>query len=142
MIIVNLKPSGYRTNQTPRDQGVYFVSGLANWHITGKPHVYHPPTDVYETEEKIVIRVEIAGMREGNFSITFDHYVLSITGTRTEVPEKRAFNQMEIFFGEFSSAIEIPSPVDSDNIQAEYEDGFLMVFLPKAAPKHIIINEE
>jgi HSP20 family protein len=142
MIIVNLKPSGYRSNPLPQDPAVFYVSGIANWHITGKPHVWHPPTDVYETEEKIVIRVEIAGMRDGNFSVNFDHHILSISGSRTEVPEKRAFNQMEIFFGEFSSEIEIPIAIDGDNIQAEYEDGFLRVFLPKATPKHINIIEE
>ncbi len=142
MIIVNLKPTSYRATQSVQDPSVFYVTGIANWHITGKPHVWHPPTDVYETEEKIVIRVEIAGMRDGNVSVNFDHHILSINGSRTEVPEKRAFNQMEIFFGEFSSEIEIPVPIDVDNIQAEYEDGFLRVYLPKATPRHIEISEE
>ena len=142
MIIVNLKPTGYRSNQLPQDPSVFYVTGIANWHITGKPHVWHPPTDVYETEDKIVIRVEIAGMRDGDVSVNFDHHILSINGNRSEVPEKRAFNQMEIFFGEFSSEIEIPVPIDAENIRAEYEDGFLRVFLPKAAPRHIEISED
>ncbi len=142
MIIVNLKPTRYRSSQLPQDASVFYVTGIANWHITGKPHVWHPPTDVYETEEKVVIRVEIAGMRDGDVSVNFDHHILSITGSRSEVPEKRAFNQMEIFFGEFSSEIEIPVPIDVDNIQAEYEDGFLRVYLPKATPRHIEISEE
>ena len=142
MIVVNLKPSGYKSNQLSQDRAPYYISGLVNWHITGKPNVWHPPTDVYETEEKIVIRVEIAGMREGEVSVNFDHHILSINGLRPEVSEKRAFHQMEIFFGEFSSDIEIPVAIDAANIQAEYQDGFLHVYLPKAVPKTIQIKED
>jgi len=142
MIVVSLKPAGYKSSQISQDLASYYVSGLVNWHITGKPNVWHPPTDVYETDEKIVVRVEIAGMREGEVSVNFDHHILSINGIRPEVTEKRAFHQMEIFFGEFSSDIEIPVPIDTTQIQAEYQDGFLRVFLPKAAPKNIQIKED
>jgi HSP20 family protein len=142
MIVVNLKPAGFKSSQHPQDRASYYVSGLVNWHITGKPNVWHPPTDVYETDEKIVIRVEIAGMREGEVSVNFDHHLLSINGSRPEVSEKRAFHQMEIFFGEFSTDIEIPVAIDTDHIQAEYQDGFLRVFLPKASPKKIQIKED
>ena len=142
MIVVNLKPAGFKSSQLSQDRASYYVSGLANWHITGKPNVWHPPTDVYETDEKIVIRVEVAGMREGDVSVNFDHHILSINGSRPEIAEKRAFHQMEIFFGEFSTDIEIPVAIDTDHIQAEYQDGFLHVFLPKAAPKKIQIKED
>ncbi len=142
MIVVSLKPAGYKSSQISQDLASYYVSGLVNWHITGKPNVWHPPTDVYETDEKIVVRVEIAGMREGEVSVNFDRHILSINGIRPEVTEKRAFHQMEIFFGEFSSDIEIPVPIDTAQIQAEYQDGFLRVFLPKAATKNIQIKED
>ncbi len=142
MIVVSLKPAGYKSSQISQDRASYYVSGLVNWHITGKPNVWHPPTDVYETDEKIVVRVEIAGMREGEVSVNFDHHILSINGIRPEVTEKRAFHQMEIFFGEFSSDIEIPVQIDTAQIQADYQDGFLRIFLPKATPKNIQIKED
>ena len=142
MIIVNLKPAGFRSNQLSQDRPTYFVSGMVNWHITGKPHIWHPLTDVYETEDKIVVRVEIAGMHEGDFSVSFDHHTLSIGGVRQEIPEKRAFHQMEIYFGEFSTEIEIPSPVDVANIAGDYQDGFLRITLPKSTPRQIKISED
>jgi HSP20 family protein len=142
MIIVNLKPAGFRSSSLSQDHATYFVPGVANWHITGRPHVWHPPTDVYETDEKIVVRVEIAGMKDGDVSVNFDHHILTINGTRIEVAEKRAFHQMEIFFGEFSSIIEILVPIDADHIQAEYQDGFLRVFLPKSVPRQIHLSED
>jgi HSP20 family protein len=142
MIIVNLKPAGFRSNQLSQDRPAYFVSGLVNWHITGKPNFFHPPTDVYETEEKIVVRVEIAGMQEGDFAVNFDHHILSIGGVRQEISEKRAFHQMEIYFGEFSSEIEIFTPIDVGNITGEYQDGFLRILLPKSTPRQIKITED
>jgi HSP20 family protein len=81
-------------------------------------------------------------MREGEVSVNFDHHILSINGIRSEVPEKRAFHQMEIFFGEFSTDIEIPVAIDTAQIQAEYQDGFLRVFLPKEKPKKIHVKED
>jgi HSP20 family protein len=142
MIIVNLKPAGFRSSQLSQDRASYYVSGMVNWHITGKPNFWRPPTDVYETEEKIVVRVEIAGMQDGEISVNFDHHILAISGTRSEQLEKRAFHQMEIYFGEFLTEVEILVPIDADNIQAEYQTGFLRVDLPKAVIKQINITEE
>ncbi len=88
------------------------------------------------------MRVEIAGMHEGDFTISIDQNVLSISGLRPDTAERRAFHQMEIPFGEFSTVVEISSPIDIDNVQAEYRDGFLLVTLPKAKPKEIKINKE
>jgi HSP20 family protein len=81
-------------------------------------------------------------MSEGDFSISIDQNILSIAGTRPEIEERRAYYQMEIPFGEFSTEVEIPSPVTIDEVRAEYRDGFLMVTLPKAKPKEIKINKE
>ncbi len=81
-------------------------------------------------------------MHEGDFAINIDQNVLSISGLRPDVSERRAFHQMEIPFGEFSTVVEISSPIDVDSVQAEYKDGFLVVTLPKAKPKEIKINKE
>ncbi len=141
MIIVNLKPNIYRTNPISQDRTGYY-SSLSHWHLTGKGPIWRPPTDVFETEEKVEVRVEVAGMQEGDFSINFDQHILSIRGARTETTEKRAFHQMEIFFGEFAIDVEVYIPVDGSNIQAEYHDGFLRVHLPKALPKQINITQD
>lgn len=142
MIIVNLKPANVRANSISQDQGAYYVSGLVNWHLMGSPTVWRPPTDVFETEEKIVIRVEIAGMHDGNISVNFDHHILSISGTRSELSEKKAYHQMEIHFGEFLTEVEILIPIETDKIMAEYHDGFLRVSLPKASPKQVSLTQD
>jgi HSP20 family protein len=107
-----------------------------------RPHIWRPPTDVYETEMEIIIRVEIAGMREEDFTISLANRYLSIRGVRQDVPERRAYHQMEIFFGEFSTEIELSSPVVAEKVSAEYTDGFLRLVFPKEQPKKIDVKVE
>jgi HSP20 family protein len=79
-----------------------------------------------------VVRVEVAGMREADFEVAVENRVLLITGSRSEVPERRAYHQMEIRFGKFATSVGVASAVDLDAAAAEYADGFLTVTLPKA----------
>ncbi len=92
---------------------------------------WRPPTDVYETEREYVVRVEVAAMREEEFEVVIENGSLLISGFRPEIPERRAYHQMEIRFGKFSTAISLPGPVDPDQAEALYEDGFLVVRLPR-----------
>ncbi len=140
MITVNLKPGQIR--QGGAGKPVYFVSSIVNWHPAPLSSIWRPPTDVYETEDKVIVRVEIAGMSSEDLVVNFEHGQLTIQGSRSEVAEKRAFHQMEIHFGEFLTEVEIPIPIDLAKIEAAYQDGFLRVTLPKAVPKHIKINQE
>jgi HSP20 family protein len=79
--------------------------------------------------------VEIAGLRDQDFAVTLEHNYLVIAGSRPDIPERRAYHQMEIRFGEFSTVVALPGPVDSDDTAAEYSDGFLVVTLPKKKTK-------
>jgi HSP20 family protein len=110
------------------------------WQVGIHSYAWNPPTDGYETEAAFVVRVEVAGMRESDFSISVEDNYLVISGLRSELPERRAYHQMEIRFGEFSTAIELPPAVDVNRAEADYEDGFLTVILPKAKPANIQIK--
>lgn len=109
------------------------------WQVSS--NVWSPPTDAYETENEYVIRVEVAGMRESDFEITFEDGLLLINGLRPDIAERRAYHQMEIRFGKFSTAVVIPGPVDLDRSEARYADGFLMVKLPKAKSTDVKIED-
>jgi HSP20 family protein len=89
-----------------------------------------------------VVRVEIAGMREEDFQITTEDNFLMISGSRSDVPERRAYQQMEIRFGKFETVVGIPGPIDLDASQADYTEGFLTVTLPKAKPSTVHVKEE
>src|SRR5512138_3127472 len=109
-----------------------------SWHV--RSSLWSPPTDVYETEENYVTKVEIAGMRDEDFDVAFANNVLMISGYRSDLNERRAYHQMEIRFGRFEIAVEVPVPVEIEKSVAEYKDGFLVIQLPKASPKHIEVE--
>ncbi|MBI4300957.1 MAG: Hsp20/alpha crystallin family protein [Chloroflexi bacterium] len=97
------------------------------------PHVWVPAIDVYETEEDVVIRVELAGVREEDMDISVDrdHFILRGQRRDTTPPKRRTYYQMEISCGPFERIVNLPSPVDPDGAQASYRDGFLEICLPK-----------
>ena len=101
-----------------------------SWQVS--TNVWRPPTDVYETADGFVVKVEVAGMREEDFEVAIEDNILLISGTRPALNERCAYYQMEIRSGKFEIALEIPAPVRVDMSVAEYRDGFLMIHLPKA----------
>lgn len=110
--------------------------------LSNRGHVWRPPTDVYELETAIVVRIEISGMRENEFAITVQDQILTVRGTRVDIPERRAYHQMEIRYGEFGVEVQLPTPVLIDEAQAEYRHGFLVITLPKQQAKQIHISEQ
>src|SRR5580698_6147792 len=73
-----------------------------------------PNTDVYSTEEGLVIKVELAGMRSENLQITVEGSKLRISGERPDGCRAAKFNflSMEINYGPFENVLEIPSGYD------------------------------
>ena len=108
------------------------------WHV--RPSVWSPPTDVYEAEDHIMVRVEIAGMREEDFEMAVEDHILMISGIRPDLNERRAYHQMEIRFGKFEIAIDLPAPVEVEGAIAEYKDGFLLINFPKENPKQVKVE--
>jgi HSP20 family protein len=109
-----------------------------SWQVQSS--IWSPPTDVCETDEVYSIRVEIAGMREDDFEVVVENNTLLISGNRPDIPERRAYHQMEIRFGKFATAIGLPGPVDIDHAVAQYADGFLTITLPKSRPNQIKVE--
>lgn len=118
------------------------LTETSRWRIISRPHLWRPPTDVYETEDAITIRIEIAGMRESDFTISLIDRNLTVRGLRQDTSERRAYHQMEIPFGEFSTEIELPYAIIADKVDAVYRDGFLRITLPIVQPKHIKVEGE
>jgi HSP20 family protein len=99
---------------------------------TARPHLWRPPTDVYETDEAYVVRVEIAGMQNAELNISLEGRMMAIHGLRQVQGERAAYHRMEVRFGEFLSLVELPGDGDVERVNAAYDDGFLVVTIPKA----------
>ena len=109
-----------------------------SWQI--RSSAWNPPTDMYETEESFIVRVEVAGMKDEDFEVAVENNILMISGNRSDQNERRAYRQMEIRFGKFEIAVDIPIPVEIERAVAEYKDGFLVIQLPKANSNHIEVE--
>ncbi|MBN1264112.1 MAG: Hsp20/alpha crystallin family protein [Anaerolineales bacterium] len=112
-----------------------------SWRFNQSGSVWRPPTDVYETDDSIVVVLEVAGMRGADIQVTFDENVLYIRGLRQKKGTARAFQQMEISYGEFMAGVRVATSINSSEIEATYSDGFLKVVLPKVKQYTIKISE-
>lgn len=106
--------------------------------VSARQHkVWRPPTDVYETDNCLEVKVEIAGMKADDFTISLDSRRLVISGIRRDPAVKVGYQQMEIIYGQFETDVRLPRAIDEDGIEATYQNGFLSIVLPKATPRQV-----
>ena len=103
-----------------------------------------PQVDVAETQEKIVVRAEVPGMRQEDIQIEFENGLLTIRGERQlEKSEGLTWHRVERVYGGFSRSFTLPRTVDAEKISASYREGILEIEVPKreeAKPKQIRIT--
>lgn len=107
----------------------YFWSRFS--YISQPQEIWYPPTDVYETNKSIVIKMELPGVNHKDIQVILDGRKLVIQGIRKEQSShaKIAFRQMEIHYGAFRRIISLPSYVNTKGVKAKYEFGFLEIVL-------------
>ena len=103
---------------------------------------WRPHLEVYESEDALVVRAELAGVEEQSLDVTVEDQVLQLRGARRRAPgeERRVFHQMEISYGPFAAEVFIPCPIEAERVEANYEGGILEVTLPKVKPRRIVPN--
>lgn len=105
-----------------------------------------PPVDVAETQEKIVVRAEIPGMKQEDISIEFDNGMLTIKGERKLEKENGvSYHRVERPYGYFNRSFTLPRTVDPERISASYRDGILEIEVSKkeeAKPRQIKIAKQ
>ncbi len=101
---------------------------------------WRPPTDVFENENAVVVRVEIAGMHPEDFHLQLEGQTLHISGQRHDPDLGTAYHRLEIPFGRFQISIALPAPVNEHHVEAEYRDGFLRIHLPKRTPHTVTVR--
>lgn len=135
MELLSAMPSSKRdkpllpASETHAGDRTWIVQGYRIWRIGRQ---FTPPTDIIEREDRMIVLVEIAGMKSDDFKIVLVNNQLTISGYR-ERPrlENTVHHQLEIGFGEFRIEIILPWRVISDDVTATYREGFLQVDLPR-----------
>ncbi len=91
------------------------------------------PVDVYQTQNEIVIRAFVAGVRADELNVSISRDMVEIEGSREErdqvsVPD---YFSQELFWGSFARTILLPQEIDVDASTAGAKDGLLTLVLPK-----------
>jgi HSP20 family protein len=114
---------------------VHFVTRSAGGREGSARAHWVPNTDVYATDNGLVIKVELAGMRSDNLEITIEGNRLRVSGNRPDGcrAPKCSFLVMEINYGPFETMLELPQGYDLGQAKAAYLNGFLRIDVPVAA---------
>jgi len=94
-----------------------------------------PRTDIYETNEAIVLVTDMPGVDESTLDITLENDVLTLNGcVEMAYPEGYGLAYGEYRVGDYERSFTLSSKVDRDKIEATVKDGVLRLYLPKAEP--------
>ena len=104
-----------------------------------------PAVDVYEDAQKLVLKLEVPGIRREDLDIRVEGRTLIVKGERKfESDEKEEnFHRIERRYGSFVRSFTLPNTVDVENIEAQSTDGVLNITLakkPEAKPKQIEVK--
>ncbi|MDY0131107.1 MAG: Hsp20/alpha crystallin family protein [Desulforegulaceae bacterium] len=103
----------------------------------GSMGAWRPSTDIYETENSIIIEAELAGLKKEDVDVEVNDNVLSIKGEKkTETEENNEnYYRRERVSGKFHRAFTLPMDVDVEKISAKFKDGVLVLDIPKPEEK-------
>ena len=103
------------------------------------------PVDVYETDNNIVLKAAVPGLKPDDIDVTITGEVLTIKGEykQEEKTERRNYIHQERRYGSFSRTLTLPAAIDANNVSATFENGILTLEMPKVEevkPKSVKIN--
>ncbi len=101
-----------------------------------------PAVDVYETEDALVMMLDMPGVSKDEIRVHIDKGIITITG-HAKIPQKGDFRYLEFRPNDFKRSFELGAEVDQEKIQADYKQGVLTINMPKqerAKYKEITIN--
>jgi len=113
------------------------------WHVRQRTMLrageWRPLSDVYETPDELVVKMELAGVPEDAIEITVyaDHLV--VTGHRGQhdpaasADSGVSFHEAQIHYGAFRAEVRLPVVVDGQRVTASLDQGFLLIHLPRVS---------
>lgn len=104
-----------------------------------------PAVDIYEDEHKVVLKLEVPGIKQEDLDVRVENNTLTVRGERKFEKEEKEenFHRLERRYGSFYRAFTLPNTVDTEHIDASCENGVLQLTLNKKAeakPKQIKVN--
>ena len=92
-----------------------------------------PSVDIYETEQELVMTVEVPGIEDKDIEIKIEDSTLTIKGERKfeKETQEENYHRIERAYGSFYRSFSLPPYIDQDKIEAEQEHGVLKITMPK-----------
>ena len=110
-----------------------------------RERLWMPPIDMTETEDELLVTVEVPGVQEKDVTVSISGDFLSVKGQRR--PQQGTGDAQPLYgervYGQFERLIQLPLTVQSDKVKATYRDGVLHISLPKSddlKPRQIRID--
>ena len=139
MTLIKFEP--LRELETIQDKIQRYFDDFSNFGLSFSDS-FNPRIDVAEDKNNITVTAEIPGVKKENIKITLQDNILTIEGEKKNESEQKDknFYRSERMFGSFKRSFTLPVEVDSENVEAKFENGMLHVQLKKIEPK--IKNEK
>jgi len=92
------------------------------------------PLDLYETDDAVVVRATLPGVKPEDVDISITGETLTIRGEskHEEEEKKRNYYRQESWYGSFARSMALPAQVEADKADATFENGVLKLTIPKA----------
>ncbi len=92
-----------------------------------------PPINVFQQGDDILAIIELPGIDRSDLQIQVKDNTIRISGKKSvKYPDRVSVHRRERLFGEFDRTLTVPVNLDPDRVKAEYRDGILALFLPRA----------
>ncbi len=137
----------YNTNDYRPTSFKSFVDRfLAEDFAGGSLPSFSPKVDIAESEKNYEIQLHVPGMKQTDFSIDLNENQITISGERKFENEKKEknFHSVESYYGTFNRTFNLPEVINRDKVDASYQDGILIISLPKdekkATKKQIVVK--
>lgn len=124
--------------------------GGKNWNwrsafLPGSNARSYPLVNLSENEEEIVVEALAPGLDPQSLDVSIKGSTLTITGEKLalEGVSPEAYHRNERAAGKFVRSIELETEIDEDKVSARYENGILLVTMPKsekAKPRQITVD--
>jgi HSP20 family protein len=104
-----------------------------------------PPINVFQQGEDLLAIIELPGIDKNDLEIQAKENTIRLSGNKkaVAVPEGVSVHRRERIVGAFDRTLSLPVHLDPNRIKAEYRDGILALYLPRAEsdkPRTIAIN--
>jgi HSP20 family protein len=144
MMTARWEPALWRQMERFRDEMGNLLERAGNWPLLGATY---PPLNVWETDNQFFVEAELPGMKLDDLEILVSEgNQLTLKGTRKPVEvEKAVWHRRERGVGNFDRTITFPVDVNPEGVAARFEQGVLLVTLPKsekAKPRRIVVKGE